>query len=44
MYVTASASASRDTAARAAVKYCGGNACLARCCTWVVSGFIELVI
>ena len=44
MYVTARASASRDTAASAAVQKFGGNVCLARYCTWVSARFIEWVM
>ena len=44
IYVTSRASASGDTATRAVVKNCGGNDHLTRRRTWVVLGFIELVM
>ena len=44
IYVTSRASASGDTATSAAVKNCGGNDHLTKRRTWVVLGFIELVM
>ena len=41
MSIMARASVSGDTAASAAVKNCGGGACLVRRCAGVASGFIE---
>ena len=44
MSVTARASSSGDNAVIAAVKKCGGNACLGRRHDWIALGFIEWVM
>ena len=44
MSVMSRASDSGDTAARAAVKNCGGNARVAWRRAWIESGFVKLVM